>query len=266
MSPRAVATKLDLKKSTVEDILRKVKAQAADPGDFDDVLGCLEGCHEGGNPEKYAAGSEESIALRDLSQQDEEHWQRTIPEIAQELGIPTACSTLEQIFHSQHNIFQRKLAHKHSLSLEHLEARLAFAHMALQIAINTIVFMDEMWIEFNKPRCQRNISQYRGVDAHEYALHDYDNEKQPIQVMFWDAIILGEKGPYHIWEPDTVEEKGNYQQIVSEENQVQQERQQINQQQAHVPGTWQYKKLLTFNHNIDRINIEEGRTGRHKCK
>ncbi|RPB04652.1 hypothetical protein L873DRAFT_1786137 [Choiromyces venosus 120613-1] len=255
MSPQAVVTKLDLKKSTIKDILRKAKARAADPGDFDNMLGCLEGYHEGGNPEKYAAGSEESIALRDLSQQDEEHWQQTLPEIAQELGIPAAYSTLEQIFHSQHNIFQRKPTHKPSLSLEHLEARLAFTHMALQIAINTVVFMDEMWIEFNKLRY-----------AHEDALHDHDNEKQPIRVMFWDAIILGEKGPYHIWEPDMVEEKENYQQIVSEENQVQQERQQINQQQAHVPGIWQYEKLLTFNHNIDRINIEEGRTGQHKHK
>ncbi|RPA96404.1 hypothetical protein L873DRAFT_1694580, partial [Choiromyces venosus 120613-1] len=71
-----------------------------------------------------------------------------------ELGIPTACSTLEQIFHSQHNIFRRKPAHKASLSFEHLEARLVFAHMVLQIAINTIVFTDEMWVEFNKPQHQ----------------------------------------------------------------------------------------------------------------
>ncbi|RPA92059.1 hypothetical protein L873DRAFT_1711657, partial [Choiromyces venosus 120613-1] len=68
-----------------------------------------------------------------------------------ELRNPAAHSTLEQIFHSQHNIFRRKPAHKASLSYENLEARLVFAHMTLQIAINTIVFTDEMWVEFNKP-------------------------------------------------------------------------------------------------------------------
>ncbi|RPA88806.1 hypothetical protein L873DRAFT_1724535, partial [Choiromyces venosus 120613-1] len=120
--------------------------------DFDDVLACLEDELKGGNPERFIEGSEESLALRDLSQKDEEHWERTFPEIVQELGIKAARSTLEQVFHSQHQIFRRKPAHKPSLSMEQLEARLAFAHMALQIAINTIVFTDEIWVEFGKPR------------------------------------------------------------------------------------------------------------------
>ncbi|RPB04650.1 hypothetical protein L873DRAFT_1928331 [Choiromyces venosus 120613-1] len=100
----------------------------------------------------FPEGCDESIALRDLSQKDEEHWQMPFPEIAKELNITATRSTLEQVFHSQHQIFRRKPAHKPSLSPEQMEARLAFAHMALQIAINTVVFTDEMWVEFNSLR------------------------------------------------------------------------------------------------------------------
>ncbi|RPA92327.1 hypothetical protein L873DRAFT_1847810 [Choiromyces venosus 120613-1] len=145
-----VAAKFNLKKCTVDDILRKAKARAADPDDFDDVLGCFESYHE--------------------------------------------------------------------------------------------------------------------LDVHQYAIHDHDSEKQHIRVMFWGAIILAEKGLYHIWELDTAEEKENYQQIVSEENQLWYERQLFNQQQSHISATWQYEKLLTLNNNIDQININEGRIGQHKRK
>jgi hypothetical protein len=84
--------------------------------------------------------------------------------------------------------------------------------------------------------------------------------------MFWGAIILGEKGPYHIWEPDSDQEKQEYQQIVDKENRIRLEKQQFNQQQAQLPGTWQYEEFITFNNNIEQVNLAEGRTGRHKRK
>lgn len=66
-------------------------------------------------------------------------------DIAKELGIGNiARSTLEHIFHDHHDIFRCKATHKPFLSVEHMEARLAFAHMALHIAMNHIVFTDKM--------------------------------------------------------------------------------------------------------------------------
>jgi len=94
------------------------KICASDPNDFDDILACLEDKQEGGNPERFPVGCSELLALRDLSQIDEDHWQKTFPKIAEELGIRAACSTLKQVFHSQHQIFRRKPACKPSLSME----------------------------------------------------------------------------------------------------------------------------------------------------
>jgi len=211
---------------------------------------------------RFPEGSEESEALRDLSQKDEEHWQRPFPEIADELRMVAARSTLEQVLHSQHNIFRRKPAHKQGLSPKQIEARLAFAHMALQITVNAIVFTDEMWVEFNKPRCRRNVSRYRGVNSNEYAIHN--SESQPIRIMFWGAIILDGHLPFHIWEQDTSEDKVYFQRIVDGENEARMVQQEFDQQQAVLPGTWQYEELMDFNNGIDQINMEEGRTGRHK--
>ena len=70
-------------------------------------------------------------------------------EIAKELGIPVARSTLATVFHGHHNIFRRKPMSKPYLSETQIEAHLHFAHMALHIAIHNIVFTDEMWGEFN---------------------------------------------------------------------------------------------------------------------
>lgn len=98
-------------------------------------------------PVKISEGSTQSIALRDLSQKDETHWQMPFEDIAKELdtGLHIAQSALEPIFQDHHDIFRRKATHKPYLSAKHMEARLAFAHMALNIAIHQIVFTDEMW-------------------------------------------------------------------------------------------------------------------------
>lgn len=134
------------------------KARAADSNVFEDVLACLGSEYGGGRPSKIAEDSEESIALYDLSQKDEIHWQMPFEDIAKELGISAARSTLEHVFHDHHDIFRRKTTHKPFFSATHMIVWLAFAHMPLYIAMQRIVFTDEMWVEFNLIRRAFNVS------------------------------------------------------------------------------------------------------------
>jgi len=164
--------------------------RAADSTDFNDVLACLEDIHGGGRPEQFLVGSPESKALHARSQQDERHWQMRFPDIAKELGIVAARSTIESVFHLQHNIFRRREIHKLFLSQDHIESRLAFAHMPLQIAINTIVFTDEIWVEFNITRRKHgNVLCVVGEDRYKWAIHDRHDENT-IRLIFWEAITL----------------------------------------------------------------------------
>ena len=49
--------------------------------------------------------------------------------------------------------------------------------MALQIAINTIVFTDEMWVEFNSTRRKYgNVLRVVGEDRYKWAIHDRNDE------------------------------------------------------------------------------------------
>ncbi|KAG0132859.1 hypothetical protein HOY82DRAFT_605521 [Tuber indicum] len=159
------------------------------------------------------------------------------PDIAKELGIVAARSTIESVFHLHHNIFRRRQIYKLYLCESHIESRLAFAHMALHIAVHTI-------------------------DPHRWAIHDH-NDEGTIRLMFWGAIALGQRGPYHIWQKDTEEDKLCRKQLVDEENGMHAHCTAENQAKAYEEGTWQYNALHEFNQNIERINIEEGHTGRH---
>ncbi|KAG0133716.1 hypothetical protein HOY82DRAFT_603911 [Tuber indicum] len=67
-----IAERLNVKKSTLEIIMQRAKA--SDSEDFNNVLTCLNDKQDGGNPERFPEGCEESIALGDISQQVEEHW------------------------------------------------------------------------------------------------------------------------------------------------------------------------------------------------
>lgn len=188
------------------------------------------------------------------------------PEIVKELGIRAVRSTLEHVFHEQHNIFRRKPCHKPGLTAEHIEACLAFAHMALNIAMNTIVFTDEMWVEFNpKPRQHwQNVSRVRGENLYQWALHNKNKDCNPIRVMFLGAIATGIKGLFHVWEQDSVEDRNRYDEIVVRENANRRIRQRENQQQANSSCRWQHRALQEVNTNIERQNVEEGRVGRNK--
>lgn len=190
-------------------------------------------------PGKIVEGSAESIALHDLSQKDETHCQMPLEDIAKELGIHAARSTLEHVFHDHHNIFRRKATHKPYLTAEHMEARLAFAHMALHIAMHHIVITDEMWVELNSIRRAFNLSRKRGVDPNEWAIHD--KKATTIRVMFWGAICMGHRGPYHIWEQETEDDQDRHRAIIQTENTICQEQQTVNQTQASIPGTWQFE-------------------------
>jgi len=155
------------------------------------VLACLEDIHGGGREQRFPEGSAESEALRARSQLDEQHWQMPFPDIAKELGIIAARSTIESVFHLQHNIFRRRPVHKPFLSEYHIEARLVFAHIALHIAIHTIVFTDERWVEFNSARGKNGqVSRVVGEDPYKWTIHDR-NDESTIGIMFWGAIALG---------------------------------------------------------------------------
>jgi len=84
------------------------------------------------------------MALGELSQSDEEHWQMPFTDIAKELNIYAARSTLEKVLHDHHGLFRRKATHKPILTRNHIEACNALAHMALKVAMEHIVFTDEM--------------------------------------------------------------------------------------------------------------------------
>lgn len=79
-----------------------------------------------------------------------------------------------------------------------------------------------------------------------------------------DHGLLGHHGPYHIWEKDTDADKKHWREIVDQENGKRARRIADNQASAHIESTWQRNALEEFNANIDRTNIMEGRTGRHK--
>ena len=177
---------------------------------------------------KIPEGSVQSEALRALSQSDELHWQMPFLDITKELGIPAARSTLETVFHGHHNIFRRKPMTKPYLSQTQIESRLHFAHMALHIAIHSIVFTDEMWVEFNSARRQTHVSRIRGADPFRWTIHN-KNSDATIRVMFWGAIVIGHRGPYHIWEKDMEEDKKHFAAVVAEENAIRLQEVQYNQ-------------------------------------
>lgn len=55
-------------------------------------------------------------------------------DIAMDPKISVAQSTLKHVFHDRHESFGQKATHEPSLSANHMETQLAFAHIALHIA------------------------------------------------------------------------------------------------------------------------------------
>lgn len=73
-----------------------------------------------------------------------------------------------------------------------MEAQLAFARMAHDIAMNLIVFTNEMWVEFNSIQRGFNGSRTCGSDPNELTIHN--KEVFTTRVMFWGVIHIGQGG------------------------------------------------------------------------
>lgn len=86
-----------------------------------------------------------------------------------------------------------------------MEGWLAFAHMALYIAINHIDFIDKRWVEFDSVRRIFKMSQKHRIDSNQWAIHD--KKVSTILIMFWAAICMGQRGPDHIWKEDTEKDR-----------------------------------------------------------
>lgn len=120
-----------------------------------------------------------------------------------------------------------------------------------------------MWVEFNSPRREGNVSRPKGANPYDFAIHE-DFNPNPIKLMFWGCIAYGFKGPCYIWEKDTEEEQARYQELLQAENHRRRHLQAQHIERARIPGTVENRILTEFNANIDRINVRERRTGRNK--
>lgn len=120
-----------------------------------------------------------------------------------------------------------------------------------------IVFTDEMWVEFNSIRRGFNVSRTRGHDTNKWAIHN--KEVTTIRVLFWEALCMGQWGPYHIWEQETEEDQLRHKAIIQEENTGNLQRKTFNQNQVAISGIWQQLALEQININIDQQNEREGR-------
>lgn len=275
---KVIGEVFEVMERTASDIICKVKvwlkyllykintnysqARAADSNDFHNVLACLDNECSSGLPPKTAQNSEASIVLRDLLGQGEARWRVPFENIAGELGVCLARSTLGRVFHDHHDIFRRKGTHKPSLNASYMEAWLAFAHLALHIAMNHIVFTDETWVEFNSIRRAFNLSRKRRRDPNEWALHNI--QVSTIWVMLWGTICMRQWGPCHIWEHDTEEDQMRHRDIIDEAYSICLKRQETNQAEVAIPGTWQHTALEEINRNIDHQNEIKGRIKRRQ--
>ena len=84
------------------------------------------------------------MTLGELSQKDEEHWQMPFIDITKKLTIYATQSSTEKVFDHHHGLFRRKATDKPFLTRNHIEAHLAFVHIALKAARGHIVFTDSM--------------------------------------------------------------------------------------------------------------------------
>jgi hypothetical protein len=75
---------------------------------FDDVLNEVHDAPRSGRPECMPKGGLQSEALGTMALQDKRHWDITFVELAKELYIDHARSTLERVMHNHHDIFRRK--------------------------------------------------------------------------------------------------------------------------------------------------------------
>ena len=244
-----IAEALYLLQPTISAILAKSREQTTEE---DGPLGqfkYLRPAPRPGRPELILEGSEVSLNLAATALMDEEHQKMTFPEIAQELGINVARSTLENVMHKHHKVYRRTPRIKPALSPQNKKARAVFAHWALanldEDPSPLFVFTDQSWINLGQGRRRRRkISRPVGSNPWDYSR---PRNKPEVSVMFWGAIFYGKKGPFWIWEKESVAERQEMDALVAEERELEEERVQQLREDACTPGTVAYKELERSN-------------------
>ncbi|KAF2181243.1 hypothetical protein K469DRAFT_261448 [Zopfia rhizophila CBS 207.26] len=75
-------------------------------------------------------------------------------------------------------------------------------------------------------------------------------------VMFWGAICEGRRGPFHIWERETIEEATHLKAVMDKENERKQNIVDMERELAQIPGTYERGVLQERNANIQRLDRE----------
>jgi len=108
--------------------------RASDPNDFHDLDAVLGSLDRPGRPEIIPEGSEKSLALKKASQDGPEGYQKTFPQLAKELNIKAARSTIERVMHNHHNIYRFPPTQpKPALNMYHKENRMNYAYWAIRM-------------------------------------------------------------------------------------------------------------------------------------
>jgi hypothetical protein len=240
-----------------------VDAVDVDELTFDDLLNELHDTPKPGRPECMPKGGAESEALGHLALLDKRHWDMTFVELAKELYIHHARSTLERVMHQHHNIYRRKSRVKPPTNAFSEADRVRLAEEGLEIPEDAIVYSDEMWVEFNKLRRQGNQSRKRGSDPYLQADHR-DKDEGTIRMMVWAAIAKGFKTQLYIYDPDDILSPEEQRLVIAEANQLLKDRTARRAAAALQEGTEEHAILDAANEKVRVANEEEGRTGRHK--
>ena len=105
-----IAKALCLKQQTISDILARSAAQTTEEEGPLGQFKHLAYPTRPGRPELVPEGSKESPDPAATALMDDKHQEMTFPEVAQELGIKAARSTLEKVMHKHHKIYRRSPA------------------------------------------------------------------------------------------------------------------------------------------------------------
>jgi hypothetical protein len=235
------------------------------------IHACLAGPDENKNGAKkqikITLHSETAMELIALATSDAIQRDMTWPEVAKELDIHVARSTLEKIFHG--NRLHRYVSpHKPPLTEKMMHDRVALAELGLTIDIRRIVFTDEMCVKFNEQRRPHKQKRFQDENPWECPRPKRDkNPDSPGRVMFTSAInrLVG-KAPGYIYPETTAESKKRNVETARLVEGERQERAQKRIALAAVPGTAENLRVAEVNAQIDLRNEEEGRTGRHKLR
>ncbi|KAF8247132.1 hypothetical protein K440DRAFT_661615 [Wilcoxina mikolae CBS 423.85] len=233
----------------------RAKERAGDKcAEFEAVYACLESIeeksHYNGAEKRKTINNSTAQALVDRATRDLARRDMTWVDVAKEMEITGARSTLERIFHA-HNIFRYKARIKPPLTMQVLQDRVRLGKLGLTIDICHIVFTDEMWVEFNSSRRQSHQTRSKGENVYEVARPRKD-DAATIRIMFWSAIncLLG-VGSGYIDPKSTSDDKKHQRKVQKEVNDQRQEQSCKHIHLAELPGTEEVKRVAQVNTGID---------------